>query len=227
MKKWGCMLATALFGLSAACGDDDGGASGGTDSGSTPVSDGGTMDGSTADASTISVGPGEVACGDAVCVAGADADWGGMACCVDAEQSLCGIQADDPFFDINGMIITVAEFFNFVVDRAGMGGDGGVSLNTNPMISCQAKNQPGELSPECPAVNFLTGPIAGSEMILDLRDLSDDAGIEPIDFLGCCRPDGMCGYADDADGGTGFGCIKISDSLVGTIQGTEDITCTP
>jgi len=224
MTKWECMLAVALFGLSAACGDDDGSAGGGTDSGSTPVSDGGTMDGSTADASTISLGPGEVACGDAVCVAGADADWGGMACCVDAGQSLCGIESEEPFFNINGMIVTVADAFKFVVDFAGMGGDGGITLNTDPMLSCQPKDQPGDLTEECPAVNFLTGPIAGSDMVLDLSD----AGIEvDVDFLGCCRPDGMCGYADDADGGTGFGCIKISDSLVGTIQGTEDIACTP
>jgi hypothetical protein len=47
-------------------------------------------------------------------------------------------------------------------------------------------------------------------------------GPSAFEVVGCCRPDGMCGYLDDQ---TGFGCVKISQSLLGQVFGRADQPC--
>lgn len=157
-----------------------------------------------------------LACGDLECSATtSDARWGAEPCCLsDADDAdACGLKADDPQFAYAGMITPVSEVLMDAKER------GEPITNTHPVIECLMRNQPGVIDEGCPTERFLA-PTADGGMAVS----TDDGGVEDMGYkvLGCCRPDGRCGYVDPA---TDFGCVLISKSLVGQALGRSDRTC--
>lgn len=158
-----------------------------------------------------------VMCGDAVCSSTTtDARWGAEPCCLEEpaqDGSPCGLEADDPHVSYAGVEVPISDILKDAQDN------GEAIVNIDAVVECQARNQPGAPDDRCP-----TAMIGGGAADAGLGDASVDAGMAsmPYEVIGCCRPDGMCGYIDPT---TDFGCVLISKSIVGQAFGSDDQPC--
>jgi hypothetical protein len=155
--------------------------------------------------------PRPIACGSGTCaVTAGDVKWGGQACCLDPKAAACGVKSDNPTItDANGNPIALTDVLVSLMDADG----GAFIVNTHPKIPCLPKSTPGTKTAKCPAQSF-DGMSTSSS--------SDDAGAGSLQVDGCCGPDGMCGFLDNI---TGFGCVKVSQSVIGQALGLHDKSC--
>lgn len=175
--------------------------------------------------------PKMITCGSTECRASSEeVKWGAEPCCVEGGDEVCGLESDSPSViipDLLGtgeMIIPVTDVVAMLAGMAGADAGPVVPGNPEPVVNCMPKGQPGDPSLDCPGADLPAMGMMGAAPAPDL-----DAGA-PVDsgmammaaFEGCCRPDGYCGYLDT---NTGFGCVKRTESIIGMINGDEDITC--
>lgn len=173
--------------------------------------DGDTGDGDTGDGDGDGDMP-TVTCGADTCETTADdSAWGAVACCVPGGG--CGVKSDAPSIanPLNQQPIPVTQIIAGIQSMDPM--IAAQIKDTDPKIDCLAKNQPGTESDQCPDFELM------------MQDADAGAGGMMLSAVGCCRPDGSCGYIDDT--GSIGGCVKISDSLLGKVFGTADESCTP
>jgi len=219
--SWFLLLAiVAAGGCGKLSSSDDGGTAGDGD---------GDGDGGDGDDSPPPQGK-TIECGGNECEATAEeVKWGADPCCL--PDDVCGLESDYPSViipDLLGtgeMIIPVSELIAMFA-----GGDAGVDTGgtTEPVVNCMPKDQEGDPSVDCPGADLQMGAGGMLPDGLPGGGMDEDAGMSMTDggmmaaFEGCCRPDGFCGYLDT---NTGFGCVKITESIIGMVNGAEDVTC--
>lgn len=166
-----------------------------------------------------------VQCGDARCRATeSDARWGAEPCCTGVDDSECGLRAPQPRVSYAGTEILVST----ILEQARA--DGQEIANTAPQIECMPRDQAGAYDARC-ADATVALPGGPAPIVVDAGSAdagSADAGVptpgapSSFEVTACCRPDGYCGYLDPT---TDFGCVRITQSLVGMALGHPDVRC--
>lgn len=204
----GLLMMMTMLAMAVGCGDGDTGEAAGGD-------------GDSSSAVTM-------ACGDNTCEASkSEQAWGASPCCLPNDE--CGLEADDPIIVLDPLPSTsVADALQLATMDTGMEPDpaapdlASMIKEFNPTVSCMARDQDGELDDACPSLDP-GAALADADAGVDTGAAADMGFDLTVD--GCCRPDGFCGYIDNTD--TIGGCVKISESLIGKIFGSDDVQCTP